>query len=197
MSLFAAVNEEYTKWFGRSPPSRSCVAVAFPDKGIQIAADALFLRASHATIGLGRSSRRHVLHVGCVSEWAPVCIGPYAQANTAIESIVWVAGQIPLDPATMELLSTHATGNVEKGGGYEAFGAGATVRELELTASTTTETTSKSSYSLHLRRCLALCLRHVARVTAPLNSSLKLAISCVVFLDIAGNAYSYSLNNTI
>lgn len=27
ISLFAIVNEEYCKWFGRHPPSRSCVAV--------------------------------------------------------------------------------------------------------------------------------------------------------------------------
>ena len=27
LSLFQAVNEEYCRWFGRNPPSRSCVAV--------------------------------------------------------------------------------------------------------------------------------------------------------------------------
>jgi enamine deaminase RidA (YjgF/YER057c/UK114 family) len=27
ISLFTIVNEEYCKWFGRHPPSRSCVAV--------------------------------------------------------------------------------------------------------------------------------------------------------------------------
>jgi hypothetical protein len=29
VSLFASVNEEYCKWFGKQPPSRSCVIVRF------------------------------------------------------------------------------------------------------------------------------------------------------------------------
>ena len=31
---------------------------------------------------MSRHGPRQVLHVRSVSEWAPVCIGPYAQANT-------------------------------------------------------------------------------------------------------------------
>jgi diphthine-ammonia ligase len=33
-----------------------------------------------------------VLHVKSMSEWAPLCIGPYAQANTVFRNIVLVAG---------------------------------------------------------------------------------------------------------
>lgn len=42
------------------------------------------------------------LFVQSVSEWAPACIGPYAQAS-AHEKIIRLAGQIPLIPHTMEL----------------------------------------------------------------------------------------------
>jgi enamine deaminase RidA (YjgF/YER057c/UK114 family) len=31
VGLFAAVNEEYCKWFGKQPPSRSCVIVSSYD----------------------------------------------------------------------------------------------------------------------------------------------------------------------
>jgi hypothetical protein len=33
--------------------------------------------------------------VKSMSEWAPLCIGPYAQANTVFKSIVLVAGKVP------------------------------------------------------------------------------------------------------
>jgi hypothetical protein len=33
-----------------------------------------------------------VLHVRSVSSWAPVCIGPYAQANVVHDSVIFVAG---------------------------------------------------------------------------------------------------------
>ncbi len=38
------------------------------------------------------------------SEWAPLSIGPYAQATTVEDCLVFVAGQIALVPATMKLL---------------------------------------------------------------------------------------------
>lgn len=46
-----------------------------------------------------------VLHVRSVSSWAPVCIGPYCQANTLgpAGAIALIAGQIGLQPATMVL----------------------------------------------------------------------------------------------
>jgi len=66
--------------------------------------------------------------VQSISEWAPVCIGPYAQANTLEGVLIYVAGecseslkfayslaigyqfrsiiigQIPLDPASMQII---------------------------------------------------------------------------------------------
>jgi len=104
MELFAAVNEEYCKWFGRNPPSRSCVAVILPD-GVSMAADAVFYRDSYRHMNeKAAKEHRSVLHVQSISEWAPVCIGPYAQANTLEGSLIYVAGQIPLDPASMQII---------------------------------------------------------------------------------------------
>jgi hypothetical protein len=57
--LFEAANKEYCKWFGRNPPSRSCVAVPLP-AGQLVAADALFYCSSYRTLKLGRSSLRQV-----------------------------------------------------------------------------------------------------------------------------------------
>ena len=49
------------------------------------------------------SAARHVLHVQSISAWAPSCIGPYSQACSA-HGIVFFAGQIGLDPPTMQLV---------------------------------------------------------------------------------------------
>ena len=50
------------------------------------------------------SAARHVLHVQSISAWAPSCIGPYSQACSA-HGIVHFAGQIGLDPPTMQLVT--------------------------------------------------------------------------------------------
>ena len=52
------------------------------------------------------SSNRSVLHVKSMSSWAPLCIGPYAQANIIDKSIIYVAGQIPLNPSTMKIVDS-------------------------------------------------------------------------------------------
>lgn len=44
-----------------------------------------------------------VLHVRSLSEWAPLCIGPYSQANTLASHLHLLAGQIALHPPTMQL----------------------------------------------------------------------------------------------
>jgi enamine deaminase RidA (YjgF/YER057c/UK114 family) len=46
--------------------------------------------------------KRGCLHVQSVSSWAPACIGPYAQGTRAM-GLVHLAGQIGLDPPTMQL----------------------------------------------------------------------------------------------
>ena len=45
-----------------------------------------------------------MLHVQSISRWAPSCIGPYSQATT-LGALLQMAGQIGLDPPTMQLVS--------------------------------------------------------------------------------------------
>ena len=44
-----------------------------------------------------------MLHVQSISAWAPACIGPYAQAACG-GRVLHLAGQIGLDPASMQLV---------------------------------------------------------------------------------------------
>lgn len=57
-----------------------------------VALDAVFLKGSHAAVTNGLGNVRQVLHVQSVSEWAPLCIGPYSQANTVLDSLIFTAG---------------------------------------------------------------------------------------------------------
>ena len=43
-----------------------------------------------------------MLHVQSISDWAPACIGPYAQA-VASQGLLHMAGQIPLEPGSMQI----------------------------------------------------------------------------------------------
>jgi len=47
---------------------------------------------------------RSTLHVQTISHWAPVCVGPYSQANTIRSGLAFLAGQIGLVPGTMMLI---------------------------------------------------------------------------------------------
>jgi enamine deaminase RidA (YjgF/YER057c/UK114 family) len=88
MSNFGSVNSAYSKYFGRNPPSRSCISVsniylrfymvnhksadiftlfdvvqyvqAVLPSGVQVALQATYLIGSYASMGLGRSARREV-----------------------------------------------------------------------------------------------------------------------------------------
>jgi len=51
---------------------------------------------------------RKTLHVQSISSWAPVCIGPYSQANSLRSSLVFLAGMIGLVPETMTLIQPAA-----------------------------------------------------------------------------------------
>ncbi|CBN78880.1 conserved unknown protein [Ectocarpus siliculosus] len=105
MRLFSAVNEEYCKWFeGENPPSRSCVSVPLP-LGCSVMLDLVALRGSGEALAKegAACAQRQVLHVRSISSWAPVCIGPYCQANTLGPGggFALVAGQIGLQAASM------------------------------------------------------------------------------------------------
>ena len=52
---------------------------------------------------------RKTLHVQSISKWAPVCIGPYSQANVLRSSLVFLSGMIGLVPQSMTLIKPTAS----------------------------------------------------------------------------------------
>ena len=142
MSQFQSVNAAYCSFFGINPPSRACIQVdlsmVLPPadrQAVQVLYPAVMLDcfvhigsgASLIAKQIGGASaastttstatvcpavRREVLHVRSLSEWAPVCIGPYSQANVT-GGLVFVAGQIGLDPASMKMVQ-DARGSVHE-----------------------------------------------------------------------------------
>ncbi|KAK4986405.1 hypothetical protein LTR50_005311 [Elasticomyces elasticus] len=119
MSDFATVNRLYGTWFsGPSPPARVTIASGeILPVGVEVM---LSLDLAKRNSGQPRQG----LHVQSRSYWAPANIGPYSQAisvpcetasqSTCTSSVVHVAGQIALVPASMELLSTQ--GSTERDG---------------------------------------------------------------------------------
>lgn len=103
MSDFAKINAVYGKLFSKpNPPARVTVSCgeALP-MGVNI--------MMSFVIQLSNRLPRRGLHVQSRSYWAPANIGPYSQAisvkvseNSPAE-LVFVAGQIPLVPASMEV----------------------------------------------------------------------------------------------
>lgn len=113
MKDFASINGIYVSLFKKpNPPTRVTVACgdSLPD-GVEIMASFV--------VDLGPRHMRQGLHVQSRSYWAPANIGPYSQAITvpscqgqAIETgggLVFIAGQIPLDPASMEVADGLST----------------------------------------------------------------------------------------
>lgn len=104
MSDFGAVNAAYGAMFTTpSPPARVTIAC-----GDVLSADALVC-LSVLVLAEESQKAKQGLHVQSRSYWAPANIGPYSQAisiPTGIPgqepSVVYVAGQIPLSPASMD-----------------------------------------------------------------------------------------------
>ena len=107
MADFWSINAVYGSYFVHpNPPSRvtiACSSVLPPGRHIMI---------SMTSTRASRSELRKGLHVQSRSYWAPANIGPYSQAisipmNNDAESgdaaLIYVAGQIPLVPASMDL----------------------------------------------------------------------------------------------
>ncbi|KAL9584319.1 MAG: hypothetical protein Q9212_002200 [Teloschistes hypoglaucus] len=105
MDDFHTVNRGYSALFssGPNPPARVTVACAdgLPDE--------VNVMISFIISQRPRSLREH-LHVQSMSYWTPANIGPYSQAISVPlgvdykSKIVYVAGQIPLVPAAMEVV---------------------------------------------------------------------------------------------
>ncbi|CAH1792462.1 unnamed protein product [Owenia fusiformis] len=96
MKDFAEINLVYKSYFGINPPVRVCVQADLPEN-VLIQIDCL----GHVE----RESSPHcnTMHVQSLSHWAPANIGPYSQA-VQFGDFVYVAGQIALCPATLQLV---------------------------------------------------------------------------------------------
>jgi diphthine-ammonia ligase len=135
MGTFGPVNAAYCEYFGDQPPSRSTVAIAMPPSSqpqpallldcVALARSGAALRApdnGSSSSGGGHPSlppppppHRSTLHVQSLSHWAPLCIGPYCQANTlgggggggsgGSGALVLAAGSIGMLPHTMALVA--------------------------------------------------------------------------------------------
>lgn len=103
MADFALMNGIYVSLFKKpNPPARATVACgeSLPE-GVKVMVSAV--------VDLGSREQRQGLHVQSRSYWAPANIGPYSQAMSVpvqgLEHMVYIAGQIPLEPASMEMMS--------------------------------------------------------------------------------------------
>ncbi|RAL06038.1 uncharacterized protein BO80DRAFT_421223 [Aspergillus ibericus CBS 121593] len=104
MADFALMNGIYVSLFKKpNPPARATVACgdSLPE-GVKVMVSAV--------VDLGPRDQRQGLHVQSRSYWAPANIGPYSQAMSVpvhgSEQMVYIAGQIPLEPASMEVMGT-------------------------------------------------------------------------------------------
>lgn len=103
MDDFSSMNDIYTSLFPNpNPPARATVACDLP-AGVNVQIS--FEYAPDAASKQG-------LHVQSRSYWAPANIGPYSQSisiplsgSDSESNLVYVAGQIPLDPASMQIVA--------------------------------------------------------------------------------------------
>ena len=98
---FIAVNETYAQLFTEpNPPARVTISAPLP-VGIRVMVSLI--------VDCSKSQLRDGLHVQSRSYWAPANIGPYSQAisvsNELGATLVYVAGQIPLVPAKMDVFA--------------------------------------------------------------------------------------------
>ncbi|PYH40489.1 putative phosphatidate cytidylyltransferase [Aspergillus saccharolyticus JOP 1030-1] len=107
MSDFPLMNSIYISMFKKpNPPARATVACgdSLPE-GVNVMVSAV--------VDLGPRDDRQGLHVQSRSYWAPANIGPYSQAMSTpmqgFEQLVYIAGQIPLEPASMEVYGSEQT----------------------------------------------------------------------------------------
>lgn len=98
MKEFGLANEVYVSFITEKKcylgvPSRSTIELPLVQAG---------LGKAYVEVLVSNEVVKRVLHVQSISCWAPSCIGPYSQA-TLYEDILYMAGQLGLDPPTMKL----------------------------------------------------------------------------------------------
>jgi 2-iminobutanoate/2-iminopropanoate deaminase len=94
---FAKVNETYGRYFQNAPPARATVQVAALSRGARVAIEGVAVKRGDASAAYGP--------VAVQTAQAPRAIGPYVQAiDVGAASLIFVSGQIPIDPATGQLV---------------------------------------------------------------------------------------------
>ncbi|KAJ5721331.1 uncharacterized protein N7483_009265 [Penicillium malachiteum] len=102
MADFTPMNNAYVSLFKKpNPPARVTVAC-----GDTLPSNVRVMVSF--VVDLGSRNQRQGLHVQSRSYWAPANIGPYSQAmsiplQNENSKLVYIAGQIPLEPASMEV----------------------------------------------------------------------------------------------
>ena len=98
MQKFASLNEVYVSNFANiaSPPARSCVESSSGRRTVCMNIVSKWEKAQ-------LDDRR--LYVRSISHWAPANIGPYSQ-YVSFEGVCFVSGQIPMVPATLDILES-------------------------------------------------------------------------------------------
>nr|DAD19992.1 TPA_asm: hypothetical protein HUJ06_021455 [Nelumbo nucifera] len=109
MNDFALANETYVKFITQEKcyfgvPSRSTIELPLMQVG---------LGDAYVEVLVSNDHTKKVLHVQSISCWAPSCIGPYSQA-TLHKEILYMAGQLGLDPPTMTLCTGGPTAELEQ-----------------------------------------------------------------------------------
>lgn len=118
MAQFAAVNAAYSTIMpALNPPARACVESP-TDARCKLAVEVVLARqpgqrrvlhvqvlfcGTAATAAAAHPKRLITFIPQSISPWAPSCIGPYSQC-VQYGGFLWMAGQIGLHPATMQLV---------------------------------------------------------------------------------------------
>ncbi|CAI0385191.1 unnamed protein product [Linum tenue] len=109
MNEFAIANETYVAFITQEKcpfgvPSRSTIELPLLH---------VDLGRAYVEVLVANDRSKNVLHVQSISSWAPSCIGPYSQA-TLHKEILYMAGQLGLDPPTMTLSCGGAIAELEQ-----------------------------------------------------------------------------------
>ncbi len=104
---FNKVNETYGRYFQNAPPARATVQVAALSRGARVAIEGVAVKRGSAPAVPGLFAVQ--------SAQAPRAIGPYSQAiEASAGSFVFVSGQIPVDPATGQLVQGDIVAQTER-----------------------------------------------------------------------------------
>ncbi|XP_071724831.1 diphthine--ammonia ligase [Rutidosis leptorrhynchoides] len=109
MNDFTKANDTYVSFITQDKcpfgvPSRSTIELPLLQVG---------LGKAYIEVLVTNDQSKRVLHVQSISSWAPSCIGPYSQA-TLHKEILYMAGQLGLDPPTMTLCNGGPTAELEQ-----------------------------------------------------------------------------------